>query len=568
MRDKLPKLPSIDDLWNLLRFETEDGQIWLAEERMILFRSSEMRALRRELIESIGLERAKGLLTRMGYIAGQKDADTAKKLRPDASFFDVFSVGPQSHMLTGQAKVIPISIELDEQREHFEGVFEWENSFEAEVFLAEYGVSVDPVCWSQIGYASGYTTRFIGRQVLFRELSCAGCGDKKCVIEGRLADEWPDAEDLLQYYQPNRIADLLLELQSQVVCLRETVSEEKGFGDMVGSSENFLRVRDLLVRAADSKVTVMLLGETGVGKDLFANALHKASPRSDKPFVAVNCAAIPKDLIEAELFGVKKGAFTGADQSRIGRFERADGGTLFLDEVGELSARAQGVLLRVLQDGELERVGGGRTRQVDVRLIAATNQNLEQAVADGRFRSDLLYRLNVYTVVVPPLRERIDDIADLVKYFTDKYSSLHGKQVDGISDKAMSLLRSYQWPGNIRELANVIERGVILVEQGGSIEAAHLFPNVDEPIISPSAAGPANLSISGAMSMASVVDQLLDEGCSLEQLEETLMTRALGKADGNVTRAAKMLGLSRATLDYRLRKSRIPVSNRMGRPRS
>lgn len=532
---------------------------------MILLRSSEMRALRRELIDSLGVERAKGLLIRMGYIAGQKDADTARKLRPDASVFDVFSVGPQSHMVTGQVKVSPVKLEMEETEGIFHGIFEWENSFEAEVFLAEFGVSVEPVCWTQIGYASGYTTRFTGHEVIFKELNCTGCGDAKCLIEGRSIEEWPDAEELLQYYRPDRIADLLLELQSQVLCLRETVEEEKGFGNMVGSSESFLRVRELLAKAASSKVTVLLLGETGVGKDLFANAVHKASPRREQPFVAVNCAAIPKDLIEAELFGVKKGAFTGADQSRVGRFERADGGTLFLDEVGELSARAQAALLRVLQEGELERVGGGQTRRIDVRLVAATNQNLEDAVREGRFRADLLYRLNVYSVLVPPLRERVDDIPELVRHFTAKYSSLHGISVDGISDKAMTMLRSYEWPGNIRELANVIERGVILAEQGGTIEAAHLFPNVAEPQTS-TAPGTANLSLSGAMSMVSVVDQLLDEGCSLEQLEETLMTRALDRASGNVTRAAKLLGVSRATLDYRLKKSSIPVSNRKGRP--
>lgn len=532
---------------------------------MILLRSSEMRALRREMIDSLGVEKAKGLLMRMGYIAGQKDADTAKKLRPHASLFDVFSVGPQSHMVTGQAKVTPITLDIDEKEGAFHGVFRWDNSFEADVFLSEFGVSVEPVCWTQLGYASGFTSRFVEHQVLFKELSCVGCGDPKCLIEGRVVEEWPDADEMLDYYQPDRIADLLMELQSQVLCLRETVEEEKGFSKMVGCSEQFLRVRDLLVKAASSKITVMLLGETGVGKDLFANALHRASPRREEPFVAVNCAAIPKDLIEAELFGVKKGAFTGADESRVGRFERADGGTLFLDEVGQLSARAQGVLLRVLQEGELERVGGGKTRQVDVRLVAATNENLEQAVSEGRFRADLLYRLNVYTVVVPPLRERVDDIPDLVRHFTSKYSSLHAKQVSGISDKALAMLRSYEWPGNIRELANVIERGVILTDQGGSIEATHLFPNVDQPT---DLTASANLSIGGAMSMISVVDQLLDEGCSLEQLEETLMTRALDKSSGNVTRAAKLLGLTRATLDYRLKKSNIAVNNRKGRPAS
>jgi len=340
-------------------------------------------------------------------------------------------------------------------------------------------------------------------------------------------------------------------LQSQVTSLRENLTEEQSFGDMVGCSQKFLEVRELLAKAAESKVTVLLLGETGVGKDMFAKALHEGSPRRDKAFVAVNCAAIPRDLIEAELFGVEKGAYTGADQSRPGRFERAHGGTLFLDEVGELSLQAQAALLRVLQESELERVGDTRTRKVDVRLVAATNENLEEAVEQGRFRPDLLYRLNVYSVVVPPLRDRIDDVPELVKHFIDKYCSLHGKQVQGITDRAMAMLRAYQWPGNIRELGNMIERGIILARQGGSIEALHLFPHVveQEPVEVDTAA-PA-----GACSLEELADQLLEDGCDLARLEGVLMDRALERTGGNVTRAARLLGLSRATLDYRLKKS-------------
>ncbi len=549
MNDDLPQLPAVDDIQDLLRFEYEEGRIWLGEERMILLRSSEMQALRRELIDSLGMDRAKGLLIRMGYIAGQRDAATAKKLRPDAPLFDIFSVGPQSHMVTGQVKVTPVKLEMDEQERSFHGIFDWENSFEAEIFLSEYGVSYEPVCWSQIGYATGYTSHFMGRQILFREQGCVGCGEKICRIEGRPVEEWDDCEELLRYYRPDRIADQLFELQSQVTSLRENLTKAQSFGDLVGCSQKFLRVRELLAKAAESRVTVLLLGETGVGKDMFAKALHEGSPRRDKPFVAVNCAAIPKDLIEAELFGVEKGAFTGADQSRPGRFERAHGGTLFLDEVGELSLQAQAALLRVLQERELERVGDTRTRKVDVRLVAATNEDLGQAVAEGRFRSDLLYRLNVYSVVVPPLRERLDDIPELVQHFIAKYGALHGKQPRGITDKAMQMLRDYDWPGNIRELGNMIERGIILVEPGGSIEVAHLFPH-----LAGGEAERAGVQSSDPHWLADTVDRMLDAGCELGQIEREMTARALDRAGGNVTRAAKILGLSRAALDYRLKK--------------
>jgi transcriptional regulator with PAS, ATPase and Fis domain len=455
-------------------------------------------------------------------------------------------------MLTGQVKVTPVKLDIDEQAGTFHGIFDWENSFEAEIFLAEYGVSYEPVCWTQLGYASGFTSRFVGRQILFREQGCVGCGEKKCRIEGRPSEEWDDCEELLRYYRPDRIADQLFALQSQVTSLRENLTSEQSFGDLVGCSAKFLQVRELLAKAAESRVTVLLLGETGVGKDMFAKALHEGSARRDKAFVAVNCAAIPRDLIEAELFGVEKGAFTGADQSRPGRFERAHGGTLFLDEVGELSPQAQAALLRVLQESEMERVGDTRTRKVDVRLVAATNENLEEAVEQGRFRADLLYRLNVYSVVVPPLRERIDDVPELVTHFIDKYSSLHGKQVQGITDRAMAMLRAYQWPGNIRELGNMIERGIILAGHDGQIEAQHLFPHVGEKQqVASQVEGE-----SGAL--AASAEQLLEEGVDLARLERVLIEGAMQRTGGNVTRAAALLGLSRATLDYRLKKLRSP----------
>ena len=548
MSNELPDLPALDDLQELLRFEPEEGRIWLAEERMVLLRSSELQALRKEMIESLGIDRAKGLLIRMGYIAGQRDADTARRLRPDAPMFETFSVGPQSHMMTGQVKVVPVSMDVDETSKTFHGVFEWQHSFEAEIFLAEYGVSYEPVCWSQIGYASGFTTRFTGRQILFREMGCMGCGEKVCRIEGRPVEEWDDAEELLRYYRPDRIADQLFTLQSQVTALRENLTAEQSFGDLVGCSAKFLKVRELLARAAESKVTVLLLGETGVGKDMFAKALHQGSPRRDKPFIAVNCAAIPADLIEAELFGVEKGAYTGADQSRPGRFERAHGGTLFLDEVGELSPQAQAALLRVLQESELERLGDTRTRKVDVRLVAATNEDLEEAVRQGRFRADLLYRLNVYSVTVPALRERIDDVPELARHFVDKYSSLHGKILRGITDRAMAMLRDYHWPGNIRELGNIIERGIILADNGGEIEASHLFPQ----------AVPGSPEASNETELNQLAEKLLEQGCQLSVLEQVLIDRAMERAGGNISRAAKLLGLTRATLDYRLKKRVSP----------
>ncbi len=549
MNDTLPSLPPMRDLRELLRFEAREGRIWLGEERMILLGSSEMRALRRELIETLGVERAKTALMRMGFSAGQTDADTARRLRPNGSLHDIFAVGPQAQMLTGQVKVTPILLELDEPHRNFRGVFEWHNSFEAEVFLAEFGTSVDPVCWLQTGYAAGYTTQFTGRQAYFRELSCKGCGDGKCLLEGRFAEAWPDADELRRDYEPNRVADQLMSLHTQVVGLRDTVTEVSGFNDMVGCSTGFLKTRDLLAKAADTNVSILLLGETGVGKDLFAKAVHKASSRAAKPFVAINCSAIPTDLIEAELFGVEKGAYTGAEASRSGRFERANGGTLFLDEVGELSLRAQATLLRVLQEGEVERLGSEDASNVDVRIVAATNKDLMQAVRQGRFRADLLYRLNTYTVTVPPLRDRQEDIPDLVEHFIQRYTASHGKGPMKVSDRALAMIRSYDWPGNVRELANVVERGVILAGREQTISFAHLFPHI-------AASDLPTRHATASRSIVDIADNLLDKQYDMNAFEETLIARALERCEGNVSRAARLLGISRPTLDYRLKRRR------------
>ena len=551
----LPSTPSMEDFRALLRFESDEGRIWLAEERMVLMHSSEMRALRRELIESLGVERARRLLTRMGYVAGQRDAETARKVRSEATVYESFLLGPQSHMLTGQVKVTPTDLSMDVEAGRFYGEFLWENSFEAEAYEAEFGLSDEPVCWVQIGYASGYTTQFMGRQIVFREVQCAGCGDANCRIVGKPFEEWEDGEELIRYLQPERIAEEILELQSQVSTLRTSINDDSSFADIIGSSERFLEVCRLVRKVADSKVTVLLLGETGVGKDMFAKALHRESSRANEAFVAVNCAAIPKDLIEAELFGVEKGAFTGANQSRAGRFERAHRGTLFLDEVGELSPQAQAALLRVLQEGELERVGDTRTRKVDVRLVAATNENLEEAVREGRFRPDLLYRLNVYSVTVPPLRDRLDDLAELAQHFLQMYSVTHGKRLKGMTDKAMTALRAYDWPGNIRELGNVIERGVILAENDGEVEVSDLFAQSDAARNARVLAEDGHLVPEQQVMGDNFYEEFFSVGRSMGDLERNLMQQALQRSGGNVSKAAKLLGLTRPALDYRLRKA-------------
>src|SRR6267143_1208106 len=253
-------------------------------------------------------------------------------------------------------------------------------------------------------------------------------------------------------------------LQHENIALREEIDILSMFEEIVGTSTALHAVLSRVSKVAPTDSTVLITGETGTGKELVARAIHRRSKRSSRAFVSVNCAAIPRDLIASELFGHEKGAFTGATQRRLGRFELADGGTIFLDEVGELLPDTQVALLRVLQEREFERVGGGQPIHVDVRVIAATNRDLKAAVADGTFREDLFYRLDVFPIEVPPLRERKDDIPLLVRHFTQQFARRMNKVVDTISSATMDALRRYQWPGNIRELQNVIERSLILCE--------------------------------------------------------------------------------------------------------
>ncbi|ACG73199.1 two component, sigma54 specific, transcriptional regulator, Fis family [Anaeromyxobacter sp. K] len=320
---------------------------------------------------------------------------------------------------------------------------------------------------------------------------------------------------------------------------------------LIGQSPPMRAIYDMVARVADSPSTVLITGESGTGKELIAKALHRGSSRRDKPLIKVNCAAIPKDLVESELFGYERGAFTGAVGSKPGRFELADGGTLFLDEIGEVPVEMQVKLLRAIQESEFERVGGIKTLQVDVRLIAATNRDLKQLIADGRFREDLYYRLAVVPIALPPLRDRREDVPLLVRYFIEKYDQRLGKKVEGIEDEALELLANYSWPGNIRELENLMERSVLFAD-GPLIQASALPDALREKGAQASvpiaAVGPlgAIAAPSGA-SMKEIVRQAQAE------LERELITRALEETGGNVTRAAKRLQISRKSLQVKMK---------------
>ncbi|MCD6673632.1 MAG: sigma-54-dependent Fis family transcriptional regulator [Burkholderiaceae bacterium] len=559
--DRANEAVRADDLRAQVHFCSETGQIWLREHRMLLVHAEAQALLRKELIDTLGMTRARGLLMRMGYASGARDAELARTRSQNDSDLAAFMTGPQLHTLEGIVRVVPLRLELDRSAGHFYGEFRWENSWEGQWHRHYYGTHDEPVCWTQIGYACGYTSTFMGRPILYKEVQCSGMGDEHCRIVGKPIDQWDDAEEHQQFFNRESIAEQLLDLQTQVVELRSKIDERQGLEpDIAGNAPAFRKAFELLRTAAGSRIAVLLLGETGVGKELFARALHRMSDRRAKPFVALNCAAMPNDLVESELFGVEKGAYTGAQVARAGRFERADGGTLFLDEIGDLPLPAQSKLLRALQEGEIERVGDHRTRRVDVRVVAATNCRLQDAVREGRFRSDLYYRLNAFQIEIPPLRERKEDIPLLAKRFLAEQCAIQGKKLLGFSDKAKRSLLSYGWPGNIRELRNVVERGVLLAPPATRVEVHQLFasqPDDDGRSLSVDASGA--LGVLGWEPGRELSEAVFNGTLTLDQVEAMLLETAVDKARGNLSSAARMLGLSRAQLAYRLKRLNEPA---------
>jgi Nif-specific regulatory protein len=342
----------------------------------------------------------------------------------------------------------------------------------------------------------------------------------------------------------------LRHLKSQVDYLRHEQQDIYDFERIVGASGALQQVLTIVKKVARSNSTVLIRGETGTGKELIAGAIHHNSSRANRAFVKVNCAALQENLLESELFGHEKGAFTSADKQRIGRFEQADGGTLFLDEVGDMSPSTQAKILRVLQEHEFERLGGTRTLRVDVRLIAATNRNLTQMVQEGRFREDLFYRLNVVSVDMPPLRDRKEDIPALADFFVKRFTGELKKRIDGVSPEASKVLLRHNWPGNIRELENVVERAVLLAD-GGAIGVNDL--QIGEQS-SPSASSDHVMAV-----------KIPPTGIPLEEIERQAVVEALRMSNWVQKDAAELLGISPRVMNYKIKilNIEIPRSRRV-----
>ena len=389
-------------------------------------------------------------------------------------------------------------------------------SFNSDIFNSGHSKEIEVTCGDKI---------FL---VLFSPIVDSGY---VCVY-GRDITERKKAEEALRIAL-SEVEQLKNRLQAENIYLQDEIKIQHNFDEILSHSKKIKTVLQKVEQVASTGATVLVLGETGTGKELLARAVHNVSPRKNRPLVKVNCAALPASLIESELFGHEKGAFTGAISRKIGRFELADGGTIFLDEIGDLPLELQAKLLRILQDGEFERLGNPRTMKANVRVIAATNRDLETFVQDRKFREDLYYRLNVFPIKIPPLRERKEDIPLLVKYFIMKYGSKIGKRIEKISEKVMDRLQAYQWPGNVRELENIIERAVI-VSQGKQLELGDWVPKTGE-----------------------VQGKQLE---TLEDIEREHITDVLQSTYWRVSGkkgAAKILGLKPTTLESRIKKLNI-----------
>ncbi|TFF14562.1 AAA family ATPase [Pseudomonas sp. BCA14] len=547
--------PTPAELTDCLFFSPEDGRIWLNDQRMLLLHSSAFVALRAEVIERLGLEQARGLFTRTGYASGLRDARLIRERWPQADAAAVFRAGTHLHTLEGMTKVEPLHFKFDADSGFYEGEFLWHHSCEADEHVSAYGIGQDPVCWTETGYAIGFVSGLFGQMVIFREVQCRGMGHSSCRVVGKTAGQWGDVEQDLRYLNVSQAVagPTTAPARQSPAGNPAGVSQAQA---LVGASAAFNAAMQALQRVALTPATVLISGESGVGKEMFARQLHQLSPRRESPFVALNCAAIPDNLIEAELFGVERGAYTGATHSRPGRFERAQGGTLFLDEITSLSLAGQSKLLRALQEREIERVGGVRGIMVDVRVVAATNIDLRKAVADGAFREDLFYRLNVYPIALPPLRERRDDIPLLINAFLTRFCQEYARTPAGLTMRALKVLLRYDFAGNVRELQNLIERGLIASDEGQAIDLVHLFRNEPLPANPYGLDDHGSLSNTAPASLPALLDTLgqLDQGFSIEGLESRLIQEALQQHAGNLAAAARRVGLSRAQFAYRLKK--------------
>jgi DNA-binding NtrC family response regulator len=531
----------------LLDFRPDQGIIRLHDQRVVILSAAAMGLLRKELVDTLGIDTTRRLLLRFGFADGYHDAVNLRERSHWASPLDGLRDGATLHTLEGIVRVGVRKIDYDAETGRFEQEVVWDDSYEAEQHLHHYGKSAAPVCWSLIGYSSGFASACTGKEIYFREQACLGQGEKRCTAIGRDAESWgAEVEAIRSDFQSadvglevervreavgrrlkelERRERLLERRERELNLLRDRVTRHAEAKNFVAGSRAMQEVLEHAARVAPLDTTVLVYGESGTGKEFVVRLIHDQSPRAAAPFVSINCAALTETLLESELFGHVRGAFTGAVRDKAGLFEVAGSGTIFLDEIGEAAPTIQAKLLRALQEREIRRVGGERTIRINARVVAATNRDLRRAVDAGAFREDLYFRLGAFVITVPPLRDRREDIPELAHRFMVRAAGRMKKDVRAISADAMSALMNYRWPGNVRELEHAIERAVILANRP-SISVRDLPPEVTQK------------------SRARRGDDTLD----LQEQERASIERALERFGGNRRKAADALRISTVTL--------------------
>ncbi len=544
------------DLKELLELDPEGGMIRFAGQRALLLDAVAMGLLRKYLVENFGVTAARTVLTQFGFAHGWRMAEALRAEFAWDSDDDWRRAGTRIHALEGLFGVEPGS----------KGPLSREGvvllaCYEAEQHLLHFGRSDVAVCWTISGLTSGYLSRSTGTEIYVLEDRCMGKGDAACHISGRTREEWgDDRAGELYFFEPKRLKECLdvsLERVTETLKAAERKLRERRRAlvrvapdveaplGIVARSPRMQQVVDLARRVAKVDSTVLITGESGSGKERIARLVHDESTRAAGPFIAVNCGAITETLLETELFGHARGAFTGATQDRPGLFESAHRGTLLLDEVGEVSPAMQVRLLRALQEREIRRVGENQTRRVDVRVVAATNRDLAHGVEVGRFRQDLYYRLKVVELHVPPLRARRDDVLPLARVLLANAAVQMKRKVSGLAPRAADQLLRYEWPGNVRELENAMERAVALA-RGSRVELADLPEEIRQ-------AFPKPVATTGAVR-------------PLEEIEKEYILAALELNGGNQTRTAAQLRIGSATLYRKLKRYGLIGTPRTSRP--
>ena len=482
-------------LAELLECHPQRGIINLHSERVVLLSAAALGLLRKELITGIGSDPARRILKRFGYADGYQDAVSLRDRLGIRDPLEHVKTGPILHTLEGIVHAQVRVMDYEPSTKRFLSEVDWHNSYEAEQHLHLCGKSDSPVCWTLVGYASGYASACFGHEIFFREEHCVGQGEEHCAIVGKDAVSWGEQASTLRadfdgaplgeevdrlraalqkkQHELARRARVVERREQDLDLLRERVARHAAGKRFIVRSRAMQDVLEQAARVAPHDITVLIAGESGTGKEFVVRMIHEQSSRNRGPLVSINCAALTDTLLESELFGHARGAFTGAVREKPGLFESASEGTLFLDEVGEMSPALQAKLLRALQEGEIRRVGSERTIKVNPRVVAASNRDLRTAVIDGSFREDLYFRLGAFLITVPPLRDRREAIPALVHEFRTRAAKRFRKDVPSVEPEAMTRLVNHRWSGNVRELEHAVERAVVLADTG-VIQVEHL----------------------------------------------------------------------------------------------